>query len=83
MANRSIPSKNFLKRKTELVIIVTPRLVKPLDMAKVTLPTDFYVEPTATEFYLFGKMEGSEKNRPRGAASGTLEGEFGHSMPED
>jgi pilus assembly protein CpaC len=75
-------SKSFLKRKTELVIIVTPRLVKPLDMAKVTLPTDFYVEPTATEFYLFGKMEGSEKNRT-GAAAGTLEGEFGHSMPEE
>jgi pilus assembly protein CpaC len=75
-------SKQFLKRKTELVIIVTPHLVKPLDMAKVSLPTDFYIEPTATEFYLFGKMEGSEKNRPA-AADGTLDGEFGHSMPDE
>jgi pilus assembly protein CpaC len=75
-------SKSFLKRKTELVIIVTPHLVKPLDMAKVSLPTDFYIEPSATEFYLFGKVEGSEKNRPA-TAGGTLDGEFGHSMPEE
>ncbi len=75
-------SKSFQRRKTELVIIVTPHLVKPLDMAKVSLPTDFYVEPSATEFYLFGKIEGSEKNRPA-AASGALDGEFGHSIPEE
>jgi len=75
-------SKSFQKRNTELVIIVTPHLVKPLNMAKVTLPTDFYVEPSEAEFYLFGKIEGSEKNRPA-SDSGTLEGEFGHSMPEE
>jgi pilus assembly protein CpaC len=75
-------SKSFIKRETELVIIVTPHLVKPLDVAKVSLPTDFYVEPSASEFYLFGKMEGSEKNRPV-TASGELDGEFGHSMPEE
>jgi pilus assembly protein CpaC len=75
-------SKSFIKRETELVIIVTPHLVKPLDVAKVSLPTDFYVEPSAAEFYLFGKMEGSEKNRPV-TASGELDGEFGHSLPEE
>ncbi|MBW2450495.1 MAG: type II and III secretion system protein family protein, partial [Deltaproteobacteria bacterium] len=75
-------SKSFIKRETELVIIVTPHLVKPLDVAKVSLPTDFYVEPSAAEFYLFGKMEGSEKNRPV-TANGVLDGEFGHSMPEE
>jgi len=75
-------SKAFIKRKTELVIVVTPHLVKPLDVAKVSLPTDFYVEPSATEFYLFGKIEGSEQNRPV-TASGDLDGEFGHSMPEE
>jgi pilus assembly protein CpaC len=75
-------SKSFIKRETELVIIVTPHLVKPLDVAKVSLPTDFYVEPSAAEFFLFGKMEGNEKNRPV-TASGVLDGEFGHSMPEE
>jgi pilus assembly protein CpaC len=75
-------SKSFIKRKTELVIVVTPHLVKPLDVAKVSLPTDSYVEPGATEFYLFGNIEGSEKNRPV-TTSGDLDGEFGHSMPEE
>ena len=31
-------STSFQKNETELVIIVTPHLVKPLDMAKQTLP---------------------------------------------
>ena len=75
-------SKSFQKRETELIIIVTPHLVKPFDVAKVSLPTDFYVEPSDVEFYLQGKIEGSEKNRLP-ATSGTLDGEFGHSMPEE
>jgi pilus assembly protein CpaC len=75
-------SKAFIKRETELVIIVTPHLVKLREVAKVSLPTDFYVEPSETEFFLFGKIEGSEKNRPA-TASVALDGEFGHSMPEE
>jgi pilus assembly protein CpaC len=75
-------SKAFIKRETELVIIVTPRLVKPIEVAKVSLPTDFYLEPSATEFYLFGQIEGSAKNQPV-TDSGALDGEFGHSMPEE
>ncbi len=39
-------SQSFLKNKTELIIIVTPHLVKPLNMAKQTLPTDYYIEPS-------------------------------------
>ncbi len=74
-------SKSFQKRETELIIIVTPHLVKPFDVAKASLPTDFYVEPSDVEFYLQGKIEGSEKNRLP-ATSGILDGEFGHSMPE-
>jgi pilus assembly protein CpaC len=72
-------SKQFQKEETELVIIVTPHLVKPLDMAKQTLPTDFYVEPTESEFYLMGKMEGS--GRPK-ARAGSMDGDFGHSTPK-
>jgi pilus assembly protein CpaC len=72
-------SKQFQKEETELIIIVTPHLVKPLDMAKQTLPTDFYVEPTEAEFYLMGKMEGS--GRPK-ARAGSMDGDFGHSTPK-
>ncbi|MEW6380975.1 MAG: type II and III secretion system protein family protein [bacterium] len=51
-------SSLFQKNETELIIIVTPHLVKPLDLARQTLPTDEYIEPDDFEFYLEGAMEG-------------------------
>jgi pilus assembly protein CpaC len=68
-------SKSFQKNETELVIIVTPHLVKPLNMAEQTLPTDFYIDPDDAEFYLWGIFGQSHK-----AALGEaeLDGEFGH-----
>lgn len=52
-------SNDFQSDKTELVFIVTPRLVKPLAQ-EYPLPTDGYIEPTRAEFFLRGKMEGSQ-----------------------
>ena len=74
-------SRSFQRNETELVIIATPHLVKPLDPAKQTLPTDFYQEPSDTEFYVLGMMEGEGKGRT-GGIQGDLDGEFGHAMPE-
>jgi len=74
-------SKSFQKSETELVIIVTPHLVKPLELAKQTLPTDFYVEPNDVEFYLLGAIEGKNGIGSVPLHEG-LDGEFGHSMPE-
>ncbi|MGB9151048.1 MAG: type II and III secretion system protein family protein, partial [Burkholderiales bacterium] len=51
-------SSDFQTEKTELVFIVTPRLVKPLP-ADYALPTDNYVDPSRSEFFLKGQMEGS------------------------
>jgi pilus assembly protein CpaC len=73
-------SRSFQKNETELIIIVTPHLVKPLDSARQTLPTDFYIEPDDTEIYLLGLMEGREKKQPS-TVRGELDGEFGHGMP--
>lgn len=85
-------STNFQKNETELVIIVTPHLVKPLDMAKQTLPTDQFIEPDDFEFYMLGSPEGREKTKPSepGPASSAidpnkkvkLEGSFGHIIPK-
>jgi pilus assembly protein CpaC len=74
-------SESFLKNETELVIVVTPRLVKPLDMADQPLPTDFFIEPTDSEFYLQGLMEGRVKESPD-QVQGVLDGEFGHAIPD-
>jgi pilus assembly protein CpaC len=51
-------SSSFQKRETELIVIVTPHLVKPLDMSKQTLPTDQYIEPDDFDFYVMGRLEG-------------------------
>ncbi len=82
-------STSFQKNETELVIIVTPHLVKPVDMAKQTLPTDQYVEPNDFEWYLLGSLEGrGEPSRPSKSAvppkssKGGLEGDFGHIAPK-
>jgi pilus assembly protein CpaC len=51
-------SAEFQKKESELVIIVTPRLAKPLDPGEFTLPTDHFVEPNAFDFYFLGALEG-------------------------
>lgn len=51
-------SSSFQTDKTELVFVITPRLVKPLP-PDYALPTDQFVEPNRAEFFLGGKMEGS------------------------
>jgi pilus assembly protein CpaC len=62
-------STSFQKDETELIVIVTPHLVKPLDMVKQTLPTDYYLEPNDFELMLMGYLEGknSEPNGERKA----------------
>ncbi len=60
-------STSFQKDETELIVIVTPHLVKPIDLAKQTLPTDHYLEPNDFELMLMGYLEGvyPEKDVPR------------------
>jgi pilus assembly protein CpaC len=74
-------SRSFQKSETELIIIATPHLVKPLDMAKQSLPTDFYIEPNDMDIYILGSMEGQAA---QGAIreTGKLDGDFGHAMPK-
>jgi pilus assembly protein CpaC len=83
-------SSSFQKNESELIVIVTPHLVKPLDMAKQTLPTDQYIAPDDFEFYLLGALEGREKEKSPNPASSSadvkkdmkLEGNFGHAIPK-
>jgi len=56
-------SSRFVKNQTELVIIVTPHFVKPMDVAQQALPTDTFVEPNDWEFYLMGWTDDSAMPR--------------------
>ncbi|MDJ0748007.1 MAG: type II and III secretion system protein family protein [Woeseiaceae bacterium] len=49
-------SNSFAKGETELLILVTPHLAKPLNPQDIRLPTDGYIEPSDLEFYLLGKV---------------------------
>ncbi len=87
-------SSSFQKNQSELVIIVTAHLVKPLDMTRQTLPGDDFKEPSDYEFFMMGLLEGSNDTKKMAAAPaaqrpGTVvrpengfDGEFGHSWPK-
>ena len=75
-------SSSFQKNETELVVLVTPHLVKPMTAAATRLPTDKYVEPSDLEFYLFGALEGKGKKAPAAPAPEVTPSGFGHQSVE-
>ncbi|MGD8116204.1 type II and III secretion system protein family protein [Vibrio sp. TRT 29B02] len=84
-------SQEYISGETELVILVTPRLAKPVDRRRVTLPTDSFVEPNDFEYYLLGRgayiapanaakpSDNTEQEYIDHTKGGT-EGTFGHSL---
>ncbi|HJV69440.1 type II and III secretion system protein family protein [Ideonella sp.] len=56
-------STEFQTDKSELVFVITPRLVKPLP-ADYRLPTDNYVAPTRKDLILNGRIEGERPAAP-------------------
>ena len=58
-------SNGFRRQETELVIVVTPYLVKPVDANQIALPTDGYKTPTDVERVLLGQLESVTSNRDR------------------
>ncbi len=51
-------SSGFQKQQTELVMIVTPRLVKPIqNIADVRLPTDRVGDPSELDLFLMGRTD--------------------------
>ncbi|WP_421380768.1 type II and III secretion system protein family protein (plasmid) [Paraburkholderia sp. DD10] len=54
-------STSYQQDLTELVFIITPHLVKPLQLASsLPLPTDHLKTPNQADVYLMGNMEGRE-----------------------
>ena len=51
-------SQEFRKGETELLILVTPHLVKPLLPDQIRLPTDNFVDPSDFGWFLAGQMTG-------------------------
>jgi len=52
-------SAEFQADRSELVFLITPRLVKPIDGELAVMPTDNFTPPSRSEFILGGQLEGS------------------------
>lgn len=82
-------SKAFQKSESELIIIVTPHLVRPLSAGDQPLPTDNFAEPDELDFFLNGRLsgevlQGADAGARLPATGGAgLEGEFGHMLPKE
>lgn len=74
-------SSSFLKNETELVIIVTPRFVKPVHKESQPVPTDYYQEPDDMEFY-FSTDKAVKNSSNSISADGNMDGQFGHSFED-
>ncbi len=55
-------SSDFQQDRTELIFVVTPRLVKPLPVA-YKLPTDGLQDPTRHDLFIDGKLEGKTPSK--------------------
>ncbi|NNF66336.1 MAG: type II and III secretion system protein family protein [Gammaproteobacteria bacterium] len=82
-------SKEFEKGETELVILVTPHLARPLPAGPVKLPTDNAITtPGDAEFYLLGRKERATQSGGERAAEATeaeslaLDDRFGYVVEE-
>ncbi|MDH3242313.1 MAG: type II and III secretion system protein family protein, partial [Alphaproteobacteria bacterium] len=83
-------STDFQRLETELVMVVTPYIVKPVSRDAITLPTDKFIPPAEQDLFLMGKirhempnvgrsMGGGGRISGRGTkSSGGLAGAHGH-----
>ncbi|WP_175910385.1 MULTISPECIES: type II and III secretion system protein family protein [Burkholderia] len=67
-------STSFQQDRTELIFVITPHLVRPLQTADLPLPTDSFSKPNEADVYATGNMEGRKGVRKAGAqpASGAM-----------
>ena len=83
--------REVARNETELIILVTPELVHPLDPEEVPpLPGFDVTEPTDVQFFLAGRLEGTPtqemrstvwprlRNRYRHGGPAMISGPFGH-----
>jgi pilus assembly protein CpaC len=58
-------SNSFRHNETELVIVVTPYLVKPVNANQIALPTDGFRSATTGERVMMGEEQGRSSGAPR------------------
>jgi pilus assembly protein CpaC len=70
-------STQFERRETELVVVITARLVKPVSGKQLSLPTNYILAPSEMDFFMLGKPETVRRS---GDSTG-IDGSFGYVQP--
>ncbi|WP_041535323.1 type II and III secretion system protein family protein [Parvularcula bermudensis] len=70
-------SQEFQSQQTELVIIATPYLVEPTDLAALTDPAQGYAPPSPVQSVILGQLESAYGVRGRKARDAQLSGPIG------
>lgn len=75
-------STDFQRLETELVMVVTPYIVKPVSANQVVLPTDKFLPPAEKDLFGLGQIRHDLPNvtpgGPGGRISGGIAGAHGH-----
>jgi len=72
-------STDYSRQETELVILVSPRLVQPAPAGSLATPVDNFVMPSDLDLFAFGRLESPQSGiGPLGAGAGGIDGSFGH-----
>jgi pilus assembly protein CpaC len=83
-------SSSYQQDKTDLLIAVTPHIIKPVREGEISFPGEFLKPPSRFEFYLEGRLEGRRTATDPSLMSqhsfiaeavtdgGGMEGDFGH-----
>ena len=75
-------STKFQRRETDLIIIVTPHIVRPGGVSRELVSENDFIEPDDLDFFLLGKIspsKGAKASKIPGSAF-KLEGKFGHEV---
>lgn len=75
-------STDFQRLETELVIVITPYIVKPVS-GRIPVPTDRFIPPSEKDLFLMGKIREEVPNvtptsGPGGQITGGIVGAHGH-----
>ena len=73
-------SRDFQNRETELVVLVTPYLVKPTHERNIRLPTDGYAPASDLDTVLLGRLGGVYGSGPLAGKSTSIKGPIGFVM---
>ena len=72
-------STNYQRRQTELVVVITPRLVRSTTPEALASPLDRMTLPTEAELFLTGALEGKAPPAlPGGRSGGGIDGPHGY-----